>query len=52
MNKYEYYYTSLNWVRTKLDKLNMNYEVNTKERTITIHSDLNRVEINKIMETI
>lgn len=52
MNKHEYYYTNLNWVRTKLDKLNMNYEVSVKERTITIHSDLTRVEITKIMETI
>ena len=52
MSKYEYYYTNLNWTRAKLDKLNMDYEVNAKERTITIHSDLNRVEITKIMETI
>ena len=52
MSKHEYYYTNLNWTRMKLDKLNINYEVNAKEKTITIHSDLNRVEINKIMGTI
>ena len=50
MNKYEYYYTSLNWFRTKLDKLNMQYEINSKERTIIIYSDLNREEFIKIID--
>lgn len=52
MNNYDYYYTSLNLVRTRLDKLNIKYKINSKENTVTIYSDLNRVELNKIMETI
>ena len=52
MNKYDYYYTSLNSTRTRLDKMNMKYKINSKENMVTIYSDLNRVELNKIIETI
>ena len=52
MNNYDYYYTSLNLVRTRLDKLNIKYKINSKENMVTIYSDLNRVELNKIIETI
>ena len=52
MNKYDFYYTNLNLVRTRLDKMNMKYKIHSKENMVTIYSDLNRVELNKIIKTI
>jgi hypothetical protein len=50
MNKYEYHYTDLNWVRCRLDKEKITYEINGKERIITITTELEKSAIDKIVE--
>lgn len=50
MNRHEYFYTNLNWVRNRLDKENIAYEINSKEKTIIITTPLGKSIINKIIE--
>ena len=50
VNRHEYFYTNLNWVRNRLDKENIAYEINSKEKTIIITTPLGKSIINKIIE--